>query len=344
MKIAWRKKKSRKFTKREISRFCGQLKMLLASGVPLLEAFQIIQTISPRQEFGLVVQRLSEGESLAEVLKNFLPSLVISSIKGAEQAGDLENVLARLSVYYENRAEVEDKVKSAMVYPAFVVGLCLLSFMVLIVFVLPGFKGLFADFEADLPLFTRIIMGSGEIVSRTWYWPLTFAVLAGLLLKNYCKTEKGALLIDEKLLKFAPLRRELMVQSFRTLGSLLHGGIPIGRALKTTVDSTTNRAYQKIVRQIKDELEKGERLSRILEKQKLFPPEAVRMIAVGENSGNLAAMLLNIADFYEKEREQLLKKFVILLEPALTLAVGVVVGIIALAMFLPMMNMLSTLQ
>lgn len=337
-------KNKRKLTKREISRFCGQLKMLLASGVPLLEAFQIITNITPRQEYEVAIQKISEGESLAIALKDYFPPIVVSSLQGAEKVGDLEAVLARLNIYYEKRAEVEDTVKSALVYPAFVICLCMLSFIVLIVFVLPGFKDLFADFNTEIPLFTQIIMGTGEIVSKIWYLPILFAAIAGIFLKGYRKTAKGALVIDRMVFKIASLRRDLMVQAFRTLGSLLRGGVPILSALTTTINSTTNRAFQEIILEIKENIENGERLSEILKRYQIFPKESIQMIAVGENSGKLDEMLINISNFYEKEKELFIKKFTTLLEPIMTLIVGVVVGIVALAMFLPMMNMISSIQ
>lgn len=343
-KIKLFKKRKYNPTKSEVARFCGQLQMLLASGVPLLEGLRIIRNLSQRKDYENVIQKISEGESLGKALQDNFPPMVISSLEGAEKVGDLEGVLARLSTYYEDRAEVEEKIKSALVYPSFVIILCMASLFVLFLFVLPGFKTLFADLDADLPFFTRVIVNLGEIFSKTWYIPiLSFLVFGGLLLR-YKKTKHGSLALDNLCLKIRTLSREQIIQSFRTLGSLLQGGISIIEALNTTINTSKNSAFRGIVCEIKVAIENGEKLSEVLARYKIFPKEAIQMISVGENSGKLAEMLLSISNFYEKERESFIKRFTTLLEPALTLFVGVVVGIIAVAMFLPMINVISRLQ
>ncbi len=344
LKINLTKKRKHNLNKREVSRFCGQLQMLLAAGVPLLSAMRIVKNILQREEIDILIQHISEGESLGKTMRPHFPSLAANSIECAEKMGNLEDALGRLCKYYEDRAEIEDKIKSALIYPAFVIILCLLSLIVLFVFVLPGFKTLFADLGADLPLFTRIIISTGDIFSRFWYVPLSVILISGILFARYRRTEDGAKAVDGFILKIRSLCREQIIQGFRTLGSLLQAGIPITEALNTTANSSNNRAFKQIVFEIKEAIENGERMSDVLSGYKIFPKEAIQMISVGENSGTLDRMLLNISSFYEKEKELFIKRFTTLLEPALTLFVGVVVGVIALAMFLPMINMISKLQ
>jgi type II secretory pathway component PulF len=332
------------FNKREISRFCGQLQMLLASGVPLLEGLRIVRGMTGRKEFDALIQGISEGESLARAMQEYFPPMVTSSVEGAERAGNLEEVLARLSKYYEDRAEVEEKIKSALIYPSFVIILCLISLIVLFLFVLPGFKNLFLDLDTDLPVFTQVLMSLGDVFSKTWFIPFLFLFTLGVLFSRFKRTKQGALKWDKLILKIKLLSREQVIQSLRTLGSLLQGGIPIVEALKTTANSIKNRAFQQIMLEIKLAIENGERMSEVLSRYSLFPKESIQMISVGEQSGKLAEMLLNISSFYEKEREVFIKRFTTLLEPTLTLAVGVLVGMIAIGMFLPMINMISKLQ
>lgn len=338
------KKRKRNLTKREIARFCGQLQVLLAAGVPLLEAMRIVKNILQRQEIDDLIQGVSEGESLGKAMQLHFPSILTSSIECAEKAGNLEEALGRLCKYYEDRAEVEDKLKSALIYPAFVIILCILSLIVLFLFVLPGFKTLFADLDADLPFFTLVIISSGDIFSRFWYVPFSILFASGVLFTRYRRTEHGARAVDGLILRVRSLCREQIIQGFRTLGSLLHAGIPITEALSTTANSSRNMVFRQIVFEVKEAIENGERLSGSLSRYQIFPKEAIQMIAVGENSGTLDRMLLSISSFYEKEKEVFIKRFTTLLEPALTLFVGVVVGVIALAMFLPMINMISQLQ
>lgn len=337
-------RRKRNLTKRQIARFCGQLQMLLAAGVPLLEAMRIVKNILQREEIDILIQHISEGESLGKTMQLHFPSLAANSIECAEKIGNLEEALGRLCKYYEDRAEVEDKLKSALIYPAFVIILCILSLIVLFLFVLPGFKTLFVDLDADLPFFTQVIIGSGDVLSRFWYVPLSVLLTSGILFTRYRRTEHGAKVVDGLALKIRSLCREQIIQGFRALGSLLQAGIPITEALNTTANSSNNRAFKQIVFEIKEAIENGERMSEVLSGYKIFPREAIQMISVGENSGTLDRMLLNISSFYEKEREVFIKRFTTLLEPALTLFVGVVVGVIALAMFLPMINMISKLQ
>lgn len=326
--------------KRQISRFCAQLKMLLSSGVPLLQSLSIVSNILKGKQYEKIIQRITDGESLAAAMQESFPVMVTSSIEGAERVGNLEEALGRLAVYYENRAENEDKIKSSLMYPAFVILLCLLSLVVLFTFVLPGFKGMFADLQIELPLFTRIVIGMGDLLSSAWKLLLIVLILCLAFVLKYKRSGK----IDLWLLKIRFISKDQIIHSFRTLGSLLNGGISILDALKTTANSAKNRAFKQMIQNIKTDIENGEKISQSLSKNKLFPYEAVQMIAVGESSGTLGEMLLNISSFYEKERELFIKRFTSMLEPALTLFVGIIVGVIAISMFLPMINMISNLQ
>jgi type II secretory pathway component PulF len=336
--------KRKGLSKRQIARFCSQLKMLLSSGVPLLEALRIVRNITRHKDYEELIQQISEGESLAQAMVGHFPPMVTSSIESAERVGSLEETLGRLSKYYEERAEVEDKIKSSLVYPSFVMILCLFSLIILFAFVLPGFKNLFMDLDTDLPLLSRIIIEGGELLSRVWYVPLLTVLLLSVLVSGYRKTESGALRLDRCLLKVKSFSREQIVQGFRTLGSLLEGGVSIVSALKDTARASRNRAFKNIVFEVKEAIENGEKLSQALAEHKIFPGEIVQMIAVGENSGRLGEMLVNISNFYEKEKELFIKRFTAMLEPALTLMVGLVVGVIAIAMFLPMISMISKLN
>ena len=336
--------KKRDLSKRRIARFCGQLQILLSSGVPLLESLRIAKNILRRKEIDGIIGRISEGEPLEKAMQGCFPPLVTNSIGCAEKAGNLEEVLGRLGKYYEERAEVEEKLKSALIYPIFVMVLCALSLIVLFLFVLPGFKSLFLDLEADLPFFTRCIIGLGDISSKFWHVPFAVILGAGILFGRYRRTEHGVKRIDGWALKIRSHCREQIIQGFRTLGSLLRAGLPITAALDTTANSSRNSVFKRIILEIKGSIENGERLSAVLSRYSIFPRESIQMIAVGENSGTLAEMLLNISSFFEKEREVFIKRATTLLEPVMTLFVGAMVGIIALAMFLPMINMISRLQ
>jgi len=318
--------------------------MLLSAGVPLIQALSIVQRLSPNVNLNEPIQKISEGQSLAQALSDKFTPVVISSLQGAEQAGNLEEVLLRLSLHYEAQAELEEKIKSALVYPAFVVSLCLLSLFFLFVFVLPSFRSLLQDFNAELPLFTRLIIGAGELVNRIWYLPFFGTAGLVIVLPRYRKTPKGAQIIDRLILKIGLWRKSLISQVLRTLGELLLGGVPILEALATTITSINNSYLKSLIAEIKHHVEHGSKLSQAMASSPVFAKETIAMTEVGENSGQLAEMLINVADLYDREREHSIKRFTTLLEPMMTLVVGLMVGMIAVAMFLPLVNMISQLQ
>jgi len=336
--MKWKRK--RQLGKRQVSRFCGQLATLLKAGVPLLESMRIVRGAMDGSQMDRLVSRLEGGGSLSEALKEGFPPLVVSSVRCAERTGSLAEVMRRLSAYYEERAEIEDRIKNALVYPCFVLSLCFISLLALFVLVLPGFQSLFADLDVEVPLITRMIMGAGEAVSRAWYVPLLGSIALAALFPRLKRTG----MVDDLLFRVGFIRQAMVIQSFRTLGSLLNAGIPISEALATTADSASLRNFRQIILEVRHSVENGERMSNALSRYRVFPQEAGRMAAVGENSGTLADMLVHFSGLLEKEREVFIRRAIALLEPALTLLVGMVVAVIALAVFLPMMSMLSGLQ
>jgi len=315
-----------------LAQFCHQLNLFLSSGIPLLSSLQMLNYKFMDQ----VVEKVSHGHSLAQALNPFLPALVISAVESAEQAGNLEEVLSYLAGYYEKRAETEDKIKSALVYPCFVIVLCLISLIMIFGFVLPGFQNLFIDMEIDLPLFTRILIFTGKII------PLIIPVSLLVVFLGFKKL-KGEKL-DALLLKSKLFARTQISHACRTLGSLLHGGLPISQALTSTIDTIASQSFKKIMENIKEQIENGAKLHQAAAEHAAFPAEAIQMLKVGENTGRLSEMLFSIADYYEKERELFIKRFTALLEPGLTLFVGLIVAMVALAMFLPMLSIMSQIQ
>ncbi len=328
----------------QISRFCSQIHLLLAAGIPLLEALSIMQKMSTKEKYQVVIDRLAEGKTLAVALNKLFPPMVTVAIDGAEQAGNLDVTFDRLAKHYERQAETEEKIRSILIYPAFILILSLVAVAVLMIFVLPSFKGLFADLGQDLPLFSKILIYSGDFLMQKWYLFLVLPVLVGIAIVHYKKKPEQLQKLDALFLKSKIIARIHIIEAFRTLGSLLTGGIPIRQALKTVESSARNVAFQRILSSVREAVENGERLGESFAKYSLFPREAIQMISVGESSSNLDQMLLNIAGYYENEREVFTKRCVSLLEPALTLLVGLLVGVIAIALFLPMMNVISAIN
>ncbi len=338
------------FNKRQTARFCSQLNSLLSSGMPLLDALQVIRGLMPKADkkghLESIINRVMEGHQLSEATVGLLPLMARGSFRAAERAGNLEEVLAQLAKYYESLAELEEKLKGAMVYPCFVLILCLLVVLVLIFFILPGFNGLFADLGAELPMLTSVVLNFSDLLSQYWLVIVIAAAAMSILTFKAWKKRPEKF---EKIILRAPLlgnllRSEIVIQCFGTLGALLNGGTPVIEALTITAVSAHSPSLKSILFEARGKVENGVRISEALEECRFFPPEAIQMLKVGEGSGQLADMLLSAADFQAKEREVFLKRFTALLEPAMTLIVGVVVGFIVLAMFLPIVNMVSSLQ
>lgn len=329
---------------RQTARFCSHLARLLASGMPLLRALESIRRLAggkkPVGQLEGLIRKVTNGIPFSEAAANFLPALAVGAVKSAERAGNLEETLDYLAKHFEAKAELEDKVKSAMVYPAFILALSLLTVAAVFGFVLPGMKSMFADLGADLPLLTQIIFNSGDWFGRVGW---------GMALLGACSCKiffRGP--AEDHLLNLPVIgqlnRQELAIQGLGTLGALLKSGTPISEALEVTGDAMPHPTFRKLLLEAKAKVENGEKLSEAFSSSRFFPAEAMEMLKVGEDCGGLAEMLLRIADFEAKEREILLKRLTALIEPALTLSVGLVVGVIALALFLPIMGMLSAIN
>jgi type IV pilus assembly protein PilC len=322
--------------------------MMLAAGLPLLEALIVIKGMTThkiyQRQFTVLIDKISEGASLSEGASGLLPSLAIGSLRAAERAGNLEEVLENLSKYYEARAEIEEKIVGALLYPCFVLILSLASFFALVLLVLPGMKDLFADLGAELPLVTILLINLCDLFVS--YGIMVFVVMSIILLLVISRIEAKR---REQIILGLPLigklyRQELVISSFATLGALIRGGNPIMEALAVTAASARSQLFQHGMLVVRDEVSNGESLSACLERTGFFPSETIQMLKVGEKAGRLDEMLLNISGFISKEREVFLKRFTAMLEPIMTLSVGVVVGFIVIAIFLPIMNVISSIK
>ncbi|MDD4179624.1 MAG: type II secretion system F family protein [Candidatus Margulisbacteria bacterium] len=320
---------------REVASFCGQLRLLLSSGLPLLEAMTLMRGLPLFKRYkvlvGSVIESINEGNPLSLATNAILPPIVTSTMQSAEQAGNLEAALDQLAKFYLSRAEVEEKVKSALVYPCFVLGLAVFILVIMFVFILPGFNDLFADLGTELPIATLIVLNIGKY----WYLPVLGLLPVGFIMRNK---------VDRLPVISSFCRQAIVIQWLASMGALLKGGTPILAALDTLAGSIKDVKFNEVVGEVRGKIENGEKLSRAVEESGYFPAEVVQMLKVGESSGQLSDMLLSVADFKTREREENLKKLTSLIEPALTLSVGLIVGFIVIAMFLPMVNMISNIQ
>ena len=336
--------------KRETAAFCSQLTSLLRAGLPLLDSLKVIEDLPlhkrHRLELASVIDRLNSGLSFSEAAASLLPAPACGSLAAAERAGGLEENLARLAAYYNDKAELDEKVAGALVYPVFVLVLSSLSVLALVIFVIPGMRSLLSDLDAELPPVTLFILGLSDACANFWPALLILSFIMGVGLARFRRRNPAA---AEKLLLKLPLisklyLQELIVQSFGTLGALLKGGAPIIEAVSVTLNSTASPLMRDVLTETGRELSNGEKLSSVLAKRPYFPGSLIQLLKIGERTGQLDQMLAEIAAFQAREREVLLKRCVSLIEPSLTLAVGLVVGVVVLAMFLPLVDLVSSLQ
>jgi type IV pilus assembly protein PilC len=322
---------------------------LLVAGIPLVEGLRIIKGLTDRNKLTALekaIAAVNDGSALSEALGELLPIMACGAIVAAERAGELEDCLGRLAVYYENKAELQEKLISSLIYPVFVLSLCLVSLLAMIFFVLPGLRSLFVDLNAPLPPVTSWLLDGSDRLSRNWLALLAFAGSSGCALILWRRRQP--LWFELSLLKI-PLAgsfywQELEIQTLAMLGSLLRGGTPILEALRITAGSSHSLCCRQAIEKCALQVADGVRVSDAFTATGFFRLDTIRMIGIGEGSGQLAEMLVSSADFQARQREMKIKRLTTLLEPALTLTVGGAVALIVLAMFLPLVNMIAGLQ
>jgi type IV pilus assembly protein PilC len=339
-----------KVTNKDIVLFSRQMSTLVSAGVALVSGLNILQEQMDSPAFKVIVVKVKEdieaGLSIAEALKKHptaFSDLYVAMIKAGEVGGILDVILERLSAYLESAEDLRRKVKGAMMYPMVVSIIAGAVTVFLLVGVIPTFKEIFSSFGSELPLPTRVVIGISEFLQEKWY--LIIAVAGGAFYggKRYVSTDAGRKMLDTNALKlplFGPMLRKVAVAKFtRTLGTLVKSGVPILQAMETVAQTAGNKVIEKAVMEAREAVREGERIAEPLRKSGVFPPMVVQMIAVGEETGNLDTMLAKIADFYDQEVEVAVKGLTSMIEPIVIVIMGIVIGGIVIAMFIPMFEL-----
>ncbi len=345
-----KKKKKGKVTSKEIVIFSRQLSTLVSSGVPIVQGLSILEAQAESPAFASVIANIRTdiegGLSISDAMRKHpkvFSELYVSMIKAGETGGILDTILERLSSYLESSEALKAKVKSAMMYPAVVGGVALAISIFLLVFIIPVFKGIFASFNAELPFMTRIIIGLSDFIRANILYLL--AISGGIFygIKSYIKTEKGKRKIDETVIKlpvFGILLKKVAIAKFsRTLGTLIKSGVPILQGLETVAKTSGNKVIEEAIMKSRDSIKEGGRLAEPLKKSNLFPQMVVQMIGVGEETGSLDTMLIKIADFYDQEVDTAVKGLTSMIEPLIMVFMGLVIGFVVIAMFMPMFEL-----
>jgi type IV pilus assembly protein PilC len=347
-------KTGKKVSAKNLAVFVRQFSVMIDAGLPLVQCLDILGTQEDDKNFAAVILQtrtdVESGQSLADAMrkhpKTFDP-LFTNMIAAGEAGGILDTILKRLATYIEKAVKLAGQVKSAMIYPIAVVVIAGGVVGVILWKVIPTFASLFSGLGADLPLPTRIVIGLSDNLVR--YFPFIF-VAAGLgaySFKQYYATDKGRRVVDGAVLK-APIlgniMRKIAVARFcRTLSTLISSGVPILDGLEITAKTAGNSIVEDAVMVTRKSIERGETISVPLKDTKVFPPMVTQMIGVGEATGALDTMLAKIADFYEEEVDTAVAGLLTLLEPIMIAVLGIVVGGIVIAMYLPIFDLISKL-
>jgi type IV pilus assembly protein PilC len=349
------KKIGGKVRDKHLAIYTRQFSTMVDAGLPIAQCLSILAEQSDsktlRDVTGKIAREVEGGATLAESFRKYpkvFNDLFTNMLQVGESGGVLDVVLQRLSGYIEKAAKLKSKVKGAMVYPITIISVAVLVIMFMMIFVIPTFAKMFQGMGADLPLPTKIVMWLSDFTQR--YIIVMIGIGAGAVyaIKRYYNTENGSSIIDAFLLKVpvvGMLIRKVAVARFtRTLGTLISSGVPILEGLLITARSAGNRVVERTVMQARTAVTAGRTLSEPLKGSTVFPPMVVHMISVGENTGALDQMLSKIADFYDDEVDTAVTALTSLLEPIMIVFLGVVVGGLVVAMYLPIFRLVTLMK
>ena len=335
----------------DIAIFSRQLATMLAAGIPLVQAFEIVgngHENAAMQKLILTIKADVEGGSaLAETLAKhplYFDDLFVNLVEAGEQAGALETLLDKIATYKEKTEALKKKIKKALTYPAAVLVVAFVVTTILLIFVIPAFEDLFQGFGADLPAFTRAVIDLSVFVrAKGFYIAIAIGVGIGTFFYFKKRSRKMRHFLDRTSLKIpiiGPILQKAAVARYaRTLSTMFAAGVPLVEALESVAGATGNIVYEDGVMAMRDEVATGQRLQQAMENTDLFPNMVIQMIAVGEESGSLDEMSAKVADFFEEDVDNAVDNLSSLLEPMIMAILGVLVGGLVVAMYLPIFKM-----
>ena len=339
-------------SQREVAVFMRLFATMIGAGLPLLQSLNILARQTDRGSFRKVVRRLihdvESGETLAGAVgrhPKVFSELSVNMVAAGEAAGALDTVLVRLAEFLEKNSALGRKIRTAMVYPAMIVGVAVPTVAILLVFVIPTFQTMFASSGVPLPLPTRIVIGASEVVKSFWWMLLIAGAACLVVLDRARRTDRGRLLADRLLLSIpvlgSMLRKAAVARFTRTLGTLVASGVSILEGLEVTARTAGNRVIHDAVMKSRASIAGGNTIAGPLEESGAFTPMVVRMVEVGEQTGGLDEMLARVADFYDEEVDSALEALIAAVEPLMIVVLGVVVGGMIVAMYLPIFDMIN---
>jgi type IV pilus assembly protein PilC len=341
----------KKITSADITVFSRQLATMMSAGVPLVQSFDIVgrgHNNPSMQDLLLEIKNdIESGTAMAEAMAKhpiYFDDLVCNLVAAGEQAGVLDVLLDKIATYKEKTESIKGKIKKAMFYPAAVIAVAIGVTVIIMLFVIPQFKELFASFGADLPAFTLLVIAISDFMRQYWWGIFLGVGAAGWGIgKLYQRSRKFRELLDRIVLKLpiiGPIMHKAAVARFaRTLSTMFAAGVPLVEALDSVAGATGNIVYSQAVRKMREDVATGQSLQLTMRQRNLFPHMVIQMTAIGEESGALDEMLAKVADFFEEEVDNAVDSLSSLLEPLIMVVIGGLVGGLVVAMYLPIFKM-----
>jgi len=335
--------------------FSRQMYSLLKAGIPIIRAIKGLSENASHKRFQEILKdiadQLEQGRSLSSSMAKYekvFTRLTISVVVVGENTGKLDDVFLQLALYFEREQETRKRIKSALRYPTFVLIALAIAMFILNLFVVPVFTQMFERFDTELPIMTRVLIGTSNFFVNYW-WLLIIVIVGGVFaVKQYVNSTNGRLKWDKIKLKLPVvggiIERSLLSRYSRSFSMILRAGVPLTAGLSLTADAVDNAHMQKRIKEMRQGIEKGESLLRVSKNSELFSTLVLQMIAVGEETGRLEPLLEESADYYEREVDFDLKSLTAKIEPILIGFVAVMVLILALGIFTPMWNMMSAVK
>ncbi|HPE00354.1 MAG: hypothetical protein RI936_1557 [Pseudomonadota bacterium] len=343
--------KGRKISSKDIALFTRQLSTMLKAGVPLMQSFEIVGRGHANPSMGRLMNDIrmdvETGTSLNQAFRKYplyFDPLFCNLVAAGEQAGILETLLDRLATYQEKTIALKGKIKKALFYPVMIIFVAILVTAIIMIFVIPSFKSVFTSFGADLPTPTLVVIAMSDFFVAYWY--ILLGIVGGggyFLFQAWRRSPKVQATVDRALLKLPVIGELLQKASIarwsRTLATTFAAGVPLVEALDSVGPASGNAVYKEATREVQTEVNVGISLAQAMQNSNVFPPMAVQMTSIGEESGSLDSMLSKVADYYEREVDETVDALSSLLEPMIMVILGVIIGGIVVAIYMPIFKL-----